>query len=836
MDEQRAQQILDFFERWGANTEEADGIYKKSNKSAKQFQKEIDELTKSSKKQKATYADFKKTIDELDDAIEELSNSTDKASEAENQAKKVVLQKMKADIAAEAATKALGEASRKAAGDMIGGAAKGTAQFVKNLQADASGTAIATDLMTAGIDIAAGAAKGVGKGLNALGDAAMAAGVATEGLGFVVGGAMKVLGTVIDSGSEVAAKVAKFGVEILSKEVEKTYKAFNQMSASGALFVDGMQGMRDASAGAGLTVEQMSNIVKANSAKMAEAGIGVGAATKMFGKVADSMKKSGVQEQLLKLGFGFEEQVSLMADVTKRLRQSGKNVTDKEVEAATKKYAENLRLIADITGEDAKKKMEETEQATKQLLFTKKMTEMGYNMEDVNEAMSHLSKQSQKDIIDMVGFGAVTNETGAMMRAQVPALKAHENAIFDSIKSHKFSAQTVLDSAAKHSEGIKQGVMANNGLLRAFAQNADGLGDLNDAMIDARNLSLKQTKQSIEEGRAGLKQKDAQDDLTKSTVKAEIAAQDMKVKLQELMDVPIAEFAEVSKRMLQEVSDMLDELGLSKKSKTTKADIATQKENETKYKENLANTQAGFGQEQLQRAPYETDEAYRNRIIELAKGLPKHDKGGEIAAGKIGIAGENGPELIGGPSSVLSTASTGKLLDTINAMKLQAGNLTGDDGMDKTVVNSPALQAEIAKQLQGLSQTITDSAVNTKGPSSVLSNATVESLVTAIDAMREAKGTRFGENDFQASVSMNVGRMDVIKDRMKGFEGFDVNQLEEEFKKRPEYAPIQKVKDQWDAEERGDNSSAEATAHLAEIARLMKQNVEHTSRVAANTN
>jgi hypothetical protein len=225
-------------------------------------------------------------------------------------------------------------------------------------------------------------------------------------------------------------------------------------------------------------------------------------------------------------------------------------------------------------------------------------------------------------------------------------------------------------------------------------------------------------------------------------------------------------------------------------------------------------------------------------MYENIPNAPKFDKGGTIGAGKVGIAGENGPELIGGPSTVLSTISTNKLLDVINALKLQAGSLTGDDGMDKTVVNSPALQAEIARQLQGLNQTIADSAVSTKGPSSVLSNATVESLVTAIDAMREMKGTRTGENDFDWKVGMSEGRMATLKDRVKGFEGFDANQLQEEFMKRPEADPIKRARKQMDDEEYGttDTNSAETNAHLAELVKLMKDNVDHTARVAANTN
>ena len=45
---------------------------------------------------------------------------------------------------------------------------------------------------------------------------------------------------------------------------------------------------------------------------------------------------------------------------------------------------------------------------------------------------------------------------------------------------------------------------------------------------------------------------------------------------------------------------------------------------------------------------------------------------------------------------------------------------------------------------------------------------------------------------------------------------------------------MQAAKDQMDKEER--ESTAETVSQLAELVRLMKENVNHTARVAVNTN
>lgn len=854
MDEQRIQlieQLLEVFEKFGTNSKDADAIYQKSNKSAEQFQKEIDKLTKSSKKQATSYADMKKKMDELDDAIEDLSDSTDATTAAQNQAKKVVLQKMKADLAAEAATKALGEAARKATSDLIGGAAKTAGQFVKSLQNDASSTALASELMTATIDVAAGSMKTAGGLAEKFGDKMMnSANPWVAGIGVVTSG----LGVLAKESADVAAKLAKFGVEILAKEVEKTYKAFNQMSASGAMFADGMTGMRNASAGAGLTLEQMSNAVKGSSEKIASAGMSVTDGTKMLGRVGKSLKDSGAQEQLLKLGFGFEEQVALMADVTKQMRLTGKAITDKDVADQTKKYAENLRLIASITGEDAKKKMAIAEEASKELAFRQELaTKSPEQQAAIQEAMTSMTELEMKNFKDRVVFhGAVINEEGAMYEAQVKAAKDKGKELYNAFSDNTLTYQKGAKLNAQFGEQINKSIFAMKGIGRAAYVEGDmkDFGASLSKQIDANNTY---TKAAVDGSLATLKVQDSQEELTKGLIGAEIAAQKLKVGLEKELLPFIKDFVDISTSMLGQVTSMLDDLPGAKERKAKEAEARHQEEvkkeevakktiqtENKKIAEEVAPTVPSYMKEAMKQQNMESDQAYQQRI-KAYKDINwggAHDKGGAIGAGKVGIAGENGPELIGGPSSVLSTLSTGKLLDIINVMKLQAGSLTGEDGMDKTVVNSPALQAEIARQLQGLNQTIADSAVSTKGPSSVLSNATVESLVTAIDAMREMKGTRTGANDFDWQVGMSEGRMAKLKDRVKGFEGFDANQLQEEFMKRPEADPIKRARKQMDDEEYGTTAtnSAETNAHLAELVKLMKDNVDHTAKVAANTN
>ena len=69
----------------------------------------------------------------------------------------------------------------------------------------------------------------------------------------------------------------------------------------------------------------------------------------------------------------------------------------------------------------------------------------------------------------------------------------------------------------------------------------------------------------------------------------------------------------------------------------------------------------------------------------------------------------------------------------------------------------------------GAAQTIIESALNIKAENEIIKQ----------DALREKAGIRFGENDFQAQVSMNADRWAVIEDRIKGNPKLDEQQKQE---------------------------------------------------------
>ena len=234
-----------------------------ARKGADAFKKSLDELNKEIKKGRAGYSDQLRALEQLNDAIEDLA---DQAKDAEKNKKLEELQEQRLQLVKEAAAQRMKEAAEKFGTELTTNVTQTTGKLVKGLQAGASGTELSSDIMNSAIEATASGVRLLGTSLSSyamksrtpiLADIAALAGSALEFLG------------------ESGEKALKFANEVLAKELAKTEKAFNATNAAGAVFAQGMTGMREASVDAGLTLQQFSNVISKQSADLAFSGMGV---------------------------------------------------------------------------------------------------------------------------------------------------------------------------------------------------------------------------------------------------------------------------------------------------------------------------------------------------------------------------------------------------------------------------------------------------------------------------------------------------------------------------------------------------------------------------------
>ena len=204
----------------------------------------------------------------------------------------------------------------------------------------------------------------------------------------------------------------------------------------------------------------------------------------------------------------------------------------------------------------------------------------------------------------------------------------------------------------------------------------------------------------------------------------------------------------------------------------------------------------------------------RSKYDALGRPITKHAKGGTIKAGRLGIVGDAGPEIVQGPAEVTTNKATERIISSISELnKLTAASLT---------------QSKIKIKPEP----------DTNPKLSASEQATLK-LVTALDAVREMQGERFGENDFQAQVSMNADRWPVLENRIKDVRkpGQSLDDLradlEAKMKKDNETngSKLEEIEKQWDKEEADtDTTNKQLAATMQQHTELLTQMVTALSK------
>jgi hypothetical protein len=432
-------------------------------------------------------------------------------------------------------------------------------QLVRGLQQNTNSIALSANLLGAGVTAANSAAQMVAGGLTGLGAAAMVAG----GKFKILGVGLTAIGTVLGFAAAKTSQLAKFGIEVLSVELEKTIAGFRATTNAGALFGDGLTGMRNAAGKAGLTVSQFANVLSVHSADLAQLGMGVTRGAIKMGQVlssgGDTMKR-----QLLNLGYGFEEQAGLVAETMSRMRGLGGplGATNQEIVQQTTKYAENLRLISAITGEDAKKKTEQVRQQNQILAFQQYLTSKSPQQRaQIDAAMATMTEQERKNFRDRAILGTVINKEGAIAEATVKGLRSKGEEQFRLANAGLLTAEANARLNAEYGEQIKNSSMGQKDIAIAGYVLGGSIGEVSAGMLDLAQQATVYMKDAVTAAADAVKgQKDTTDDLSKNLRSATIAAQEMAVKLQGLIDPFLKMYADITAKMLTQIDATFEKM------------------------------------------------------------------------------------------------------------------------------------------------------------------------------------------------------------------------------------------------------------------------------------
>jgi hypothetical protein len=294
---------------------------------------------------------------------------------------------------------------------------------VSGLMGGSSPFRLAADLQTAAADDFNTTLHGVtGAVESAAGPMALlatAAGIASGGTAFLAAGLFTAGAKLVNFLSDKATDIFKFRVQKLGDALEVLTKSYNSAAGAGAVFAGGMDEFKTLQTEAALSQEQFAGVLSRNSYNLADSGLGVTEATKLLsgtvGKFTKMTGQSGItfRDQMQNLGFDIEAQGDLAADVISMVKRAGRQLVPEELAQETLEYAKNLRVIQEITGEDARKKVAESKRLTESFGFqTRFLKATGGNakaLEDYTVASAKYPPVLQKAIQQAARLGTVTD-------------------------------------------------------------------------------------------------------------------------------------------------------------------------------------------------------------------------------------------------------------------------------------------------------------------------------------------------------------------------------------------------------------------------------------------
>lgn len=399
--------------------------------------------------QKKSVEDLTETMESFDKALDEANKTLD---EAEKTKKIAEVNNARAATISAARSKAMASSFHNAAVAGLSFAdsmIKNSFAFAKELQSGASGLELGTQTTVNTV-------KAAGKTMTDLTGIATSLGTVFSlipgPIGLVARG-LTMLSMVLGAAVEKATEYTEQGLQYLGDELKNTQKSFVEINSAGAILAGGMTELREEAANAGLYVSQFSAIVKSSQAELALMGLGIGEAAKRIGGVSKELRNSELGMQLRKLGYTAEEQSIISAQVFANLSASGKMrvASDKDVAAQTVQYAKDLKVLATITGEDAKKKMDEARaQAMEADLLARAQAKGGNAFDILQKQLATLNPAVKKYYMEMISTGGVgVDAATSIYMTQNPKLREQLEKMLDTFSRGAVTGSAALDETAQ---------------------------------------------------------------------------------------------------------------------------------------------------------------------------------------------------------------------------------------------------------------------------------------------------------------------------------------------------------------------------------------------------
>jgi hypothetical protein len=313
--------------------------------------------------------------------------------------------------------------------------------------------------------------------------------------------------------------------EIFAKEFQKSADALKEYTKAGASFAGGMMEMRDIAHDSGMGIKQLTAAAVASSEEIRLMGVTQGEGARIMAQGAKSLAttlgKSGgsMRDELLALGYTYEEQAGLVAQYGATLKASGqdiKNLAPAELAKQTKDYAVNLKVISDITGQDAKKLMDKARsESMRGAMMNKLDGEQRKAFLSAHATMSTLGPGMQTALMQMISGGTVTDPMIAGNAEAMEMLKKTAAGVNAGSATMTADTQKAMSEAAAATRAKTLAEGSAVGTAQLMSKNTSGVvSGLADLETNLNNYQLDPDAAEKSQA-AAISQSEATDNLTK---------------------------------------------------------------------------------------------------------------------------------------------------------------------------------------------------------------------------------------------------------------------------------------------------------------------------------
>ena len=395
--------------------------------------------------------------------------------------------------------------------------------------------------------------------------------IAIAGTTGLVGGLLKWIPFIGDSAAALAdrtkdlgqgfvtlsATMAKFANQILADEFTKRVTALKNFYGAGASFAGGMTEMATIANDSGLGILAFSNVIKASREDITNLGLSASEATKLLSgglnRLATTTGRSGLKlrEELLAIGVSYEDQGQVMAQFMAVTKASGDRRvrSDTEVAQGTVEYAKQLKVLTDLTGQNAKAA---TEAARKEMLKGDILAQLRDPAEAAKfmETLKYIPEDAKLGFMEFVSTGGkfVRDTATNIVLTQNKELGKLFQGAYQNIRDPSKKLGDALDYVWNQSGRVGQASREAADQTLPFALRMNALsGDTAKAaqMMNAFNTVFREPGEYAKSLAATEAQSTANDAVTKGYVEATNSVVNFQVEMEKLATKLLPDYAKM---------------------------------------------------------------------------------------------------------------------------------------------------------------------------------------------------------------------------------------------------------------------------------------------------